>query len=253
MIDRKLYKGYFTQDDMSQWKCPTCGSGSLQVVKDKFIEQFNSATEMNYHEEWFVAPEMIVNTFTTILTCSNPRCKEAVTCSGIGYVETEYIQLYNGDHDREYVDYFKPIFFYPPLHLFNIPQKTPDDVKESAKSSFSLLFNNQSAAANQIRIALECLLTHMGIKRYNNSGGRRRRLNLHQRIDLLPTKYQHVKDLCFAIKWLGNSGSHCGDEITMDNVFDGYDMLSFLLDEVYANRQIHAKQLAKRINAKKGV
>ncbi|CAA6826711.1 MAG: Unknown protein [uncultured Sulfurovum sp.] len=192
---------------------------------------------------------MIEYTFTTLLTCSNQRCKEVVTCLGRGYVKTKY----GRNNDIEYIEYFKPIFFYPALQIFDIPVKTPEEVKAHIHSSFSLFFNNPSAAANQIRIALECLLTHMKIKRYNISNGKQRRLNLHQRIELLPAKYQHVKDLFFAIKWLGNSGSHCGDKITMDNVFDGYDMLSFLLEELYENRQTHAKKLAKKINDNKGV
>ena len=34
MIKRELYKGYFTQMDMSKWQCPTCNSGSLQAIQD---------------------------------------------------------------------------------------------------------------------------------------------------------------------------------------------------------------------------
>ncbi len=56
-----------------------------------------------------------------------------------------------------------------------------------------------------------------------------------------------------AIKWLGNAGSHCGDKMTFDDVFDGYDMLSFILDELYDNKHEHVKKLAKKINKKKGV
>jgi hypothetical protein len=252
MIDRKLYKGWFKQKDMSSWLCPTCNKGVLQLDPKKFICEYNSATKQNIHEEWFEAPEWIVNTFTAVLTCTNPSCEEIVISSGTGSIEPEHVETYDG-FDLDYVEYYKPLFFHPSLQIFSIPDKTPEDVKKAIKSSFSLLFNNQTSAANQIRIALECLLTHMKINRYRNSRGKRKRLNLHERINLLPAKYQHVKDLCFAIKWLGNSGSHCGDEITMDNVFDGYDMLSFLLDELYANRQTHAKQLAKKINTKKGV
>jgi len=70
---------------------------------------------------------------------------------------------------------------------------------------------------------------------------------------LLATKYDGHKEICSAIKWLGNAGSHCEEELDIDNIFDGYDMLSFLLDEIYNNRHHHVKKLAKNINAKKGV
>lgn len=59
MIDRKLYKGYFTQEDMSKWHCPTCNSGSLQVIEDKFILQHDSATKINYHKDGFDGYEML--------------------------------------------------------------------------------------------------------------------------------------------------------------------------------------------------
>lgn len=214
--------------------------------------QHNAATEMYYHEDWFDVPNMIVYTFTALLSCTNPSCKEVVSCSGTGSVETEYVYTNNG-HDRNYVEYFKPFFFYPSLNFFHIPDKTPEDVKSSIIASFSLVYNNKSAAANQVRIALECLLTHLKIKQYAISGGRRKKLTLHSRIVLLTVKHQKIKDICLAIKWLGNAGSHCNDEISFDDVFDGYDMLSFVLEELYDNKHTHVKRLAKKINAKKGV
>lgn len=253
MIDRKLYKGYFTKEDMSKWQCPTCNSSALQVVEEQFIEKHNSATEINYHEDWFDAPEMIVYTFTALLSCTNPQCKEVVACSGTGSVEEEYYTHYGRD-ERKYVEYYKPYFFYPHLQLFKIPENTPQEIKKAIEDSFSFIFTNKSAAANKIRIALECLLTHLKVKRYIITRRRKRkRLTLHERILLLASKYDGLKEICSAIKWLGNSGSHCDEDMKIDDVFNGYDMISFLLDEIYDNRHHHVKKLAKNINAKKGV
>lgn len=249
MIKRELYMGYFTQDAMSKWQCPTCDSGSLQVMQNKFIKQHNSVTARHYHEEWFEAPEMIEYTFTTLLSCTNPSCKEVISCSGTGGVEQEQ---YTYD-DYRYVEYFRPVHFYPSLKIFQIPEKTPKNVQYSIMSSFSLVFNNKLAAANQVRIALECLLTHLKIKQYDTRSGKRKKLTLHRRIGLLPAKHQKIKDICLAIKWLGNAGSHCNDEMSFDDVFDGYDMLSFVLEELYDNKHIQVQKLAKKINAKKGV
>jgi len=174
MIDRKLYQGYFTKEDMSKWQCPTCNSSALKVVEEQFIEKYNSATEINYHEDWFDAPEMIVYTFTALLSCTNPQCKEVVACSGVGCVKEEYYSYYGRDK-RKYTKYYKPYFFYPALNIFQIPEKTPENVKESIRSSFSLIFTNPPSAANQIRIALECLLTALGIKRFNIKPGQKRK------------------------------------------------------------------------------
>ena len=253
MINRDLYKGYFTKEQLSQWQCPTCNNSSLQVIEEQFIEKYNSATEINYHEDFFNAPEMIVYTFTALLSCTNAECKEVVTCSGTGCVEEEYYSYYGKD-ERKYVEYYKPCFFYPHLQLFKIPENTPTEIKKAIEDSFSLVFTNKSAAANKIRIALECLLTHLKVKRYTITRRRKRkRLTLHERILLLATKYDGLKEICSAIKWLGNSGSHCDEDMECDDVFNGYDMISFLLDEIYDNRHHHVKKLAKTINAKKGV
>ena len=252
MIDRKLYEGYFTKEEMSKWQCPTCNSSALKVVEEQFIEKHNSATEINYHEDWFDAPAMIVYTFTALLSCTNPQCKEVVACSGTGGVEEEYYSDY-GREERKYVEYYKPCFFYPALNIFPIPEKTPDNVRESISSSFSLVFTNPSSSANQVRISIECLLTHLKVKQYHTSAGKRRKLTLHRRIELLSEKYKKITDVCLAIKWLGNAGSHCEDKITFDDVFNGYDMLSFVLEELYDNKHTHVQKLAKKINAKKGV
>ncbi len=255
MIDRKLYKGYFLKEDMNSWVCPKCNKGTLQVSKDKFLFDENSTTKQFSSHEDFNLPMDIIYTYTALLTCTNPKCNEVVTSSGTGGVDVIGQTLTpEGYTNTEYGDYFQPRYFYPPLQIFKIPDATPEEIKQAIETSFSLVFNNKSAAANQIRIALECLLTQLKVKRFNTrTGHRRTRLNLHQRIGLLPAKYQEVKDVCFAIKWLGNSGSHCDEDMKFNDVFDGYDMLSFVLDEIYDNRHNHVKKLAKTINAKKGV
>lgn len=259
MIDRKLYKKYFSKDDIPNWKCPTCNNSILSINENKIISKNNSFTEINQGEDGF-EPEMASFIFTVIFSCNNPKCKEVVSCCGSGYWEEEpYDDYKNMEQRLEYVSYYTPHYFYPPLHFFEIPKKTPEDVSNAIIQSFSLFFTNKSSSANQIRVALECLLTHLKINKYEKRFNKKtnknymNRLSLNDRIKLLKPKYQHIKDLCIAIKWLGNSGSHCGEELTSDNIFDGYDLLSVLLEELYNNKQEHAKKLAKKINTKKGV
>jgi len=242
MIDRKLYEGYFTKEDMSKWQCPTCNSSALKVVEEQFIQKHNSETEINYHEDWFNAPEMIVYTFTALLSCTNPQCKEVVACSGTAGVEREQYSY----EDSQYVEYFKPYFFYPSLNIFQIPEKTPDNVKNSIVTSFSLLFSNTSAAANKIRSALECLLIEIDSTQPDG-------ITLHRRIKLLTDEYQKIQEFCFAVKWLGNAGSHCEDNMTMNDVFDGYDILLFVLEELYDNKHERLSAIVETINENKGI
>jgi hypothetical protein len=254
MIDRKLYEGWFFKNEMNSWRCPRCNSGTLNLENDKFLMEENATTKQFFHHEDFNIPYDLEFTYTAMLICTNPKCQEVVVSTGKGGmgVINETITP-EGYIDTQYDNIFKPVFFHPPLHIFRIPEDTPENIKQAIISSFSLAFNNHSAAANQIRIALECLLTHLKVKRFETIRGKRKRLNLHQRIELLPVKHKNIKEVCLAIKWLGNAGSHCDDKMSFDDVFDGYDMLSFVLEELYDNKHEHVKKLAKRINEKKGV
>ncbi|MCW8895536.1 DUF4145 domain-containing protein [Sulfurimonas sp.] len=253
MIDRTPYKKKFTKDNIPNWICPSCLNGVLHSSEKHFISEDTGGTKRGWNEEWF-DPEMAMLTYTAMFTCTNSKCQESVASSGYGYLEQEYFYNQEGQHDYEYVAYYRPLFFHPTLQIFKIPNEAPESVKKAIENSFSTVLINKSASANQVRIAVECLLTHLKIKQFNVRIGRRRqRLNLHQRIELLPVKYKKIKDICLAIKWLGNAGSHCDEDMKIDDVFDGYDMLSFVLEELFDNKHVHVKKLAKKINTKKGV
>ncbi|UBI32352.1 DUF4145 domain-containing protein (plasmid) [Acinetobacter variabilis] len=77
---------------------------------------------------------------------------------------------------------------------------------------------------------------------------------LHLRIEQdVPT---HVilspyKDYLMAIKWLGNSGSHDLEEITLQDIMDVYEIMEFVLRNLYGNVQ-NTLQKAQLINQKKG-
>jgi hypothetical protein len=38
--------------------------------------------------------------------------------------------------------------------------------------------------------------------------------------------------MIYAIKWLGNAGSHDGDAVSMDDVMDSYELLEHILEEL---------------------
>jgi len=251
MIDRDLYKKNFMQYNILNWRCPICRS-NLQIENDKFLYDENYEVKILSEKEKLELLETNTLKYTAFLKCLNKDCQEVIISSGSGFVKEEFYDTREGGY-YSLVNYFTPKFFYPPLHIFKIPKDTPKDVSEAIISSFSFIFSNQSAAANQIRIALECLLTHLKVNRFKTVKRKRKRLNLHPRIGLLSSKYQKIIDVCLAIKWLGNAGSHCDDKMNFDDVFDGYDMLLFVLEELYDNKHEHVKKIAKSINEKKGI
>lgn len=95
-------------------------------------------------------------------------------------------------------------------------------------------------------------MTELGVKRFVVKNGKRQFLNLHSRIGLLPAKHSDLRDLLFAIKWLGNAGSHADSVVTLDDVMDAYELVDHVLQELYAQRAKKAKALAKLVNKKKG-
>ena len=250
-MNRKIYKRAFTKENLPEWLCPTCQKGTLEQVKDAFkYEETVFSKEAHGHEAW--EPEWITYSYSNILKCSNSNCGEIVFNVGDGFVDWDVIQGRDGYPEQVYTDYFRARYFQPPLIIFNIPDKTPDDVKESLEESFALFFSNPDSSLNHTRMALEKVLNFLKIKKYTNRDGKRFPISLHRRIDLLPTKYSHIKDLCLAVKWLGNAGSHSGDKTTRDDVLDAYEIMDAILYELFDNKKVKAKKLSKKINKNKG-
>ena len=250
-VDRKIFKFPFEKQGITKFTCPECNKGLLRVKKDTFHhKETRASSKAKHYEEW--EPEWIEYIFSCLFECTNSACKDTVSCSGIGFVSEEYFYNENGEPDRDYQDLFRPKYFTPHLKLFSLPAKTPEDIATEIFNSFSLFFSDPSSSANHIRIALEHLLTYLKIKRFTTKNGKRHYLALHNRIELLPQKFDHVKDIFIAIKWLGNAGSHSNHQITMDDVLDSYELMDELLVEIFSNTRGKAKTLAKKIIKKKG-
>jgi hypothetical protein len=251
MMDRKSYKLPLRKTGVSNFPCPTCGKGRLQVMKDKFHhEETKISKQAHHHEAW--GAEWISYIYCCLLECTDSSCKDVISSTGHGGLSEDYGHDHEGNPEVEYTEYFTPEYFTPNLEIFRIPKETPEEVAEEINKSFSLFFADPGSAANHIRISLEHLLTSLKIKRYTTKNGKRSYLALHKRIELLPTKYDHIRDLFFAIKWLGNAGSHSSTTISKDDVLDSYELMEELLTEIFGARSKKVASLAKRINKNKG-
>lgn len=250
-MDIKLYKLPFSKERFPSWVCPTCGKYALKIKKDTFTSvETSGSSQARGHDEW--DPQWIEYVYSCLLVCSSEACKEVVANSGEGFVDVDFEYDENGQLDQKWADFFRPKFFHPHLKLFSLPQGVPKDVVEEINQSFELFFCNPPSASNHIRIALENLLTYMKVKRFETRNGKKIFLNLHKRIDLIPVKYQNLKDFCLAIKWLGNAGSHSDRKITLDDVMDAYEIMDEVLKGLFEKKQEHIKKLVKTINKKKG-
>ena len=250
-MDRTVFKLPFTKIGTTKYQCPSCSKGFLKVVNESFSEkETKESRDMQGHEEW--EPEYYSSVYGGVLECSNSACKEVVSSSGYGWDEVEYFYNEEGITETEYVSYYRPVTFYPSLKPFACHKDAPENVSKEIEKSFSLIFSDPPSSANHIRVALEHLLTHLKIKRFTANNGRRHFLSLHKRIELLPAKYEGIKDIFFAVKWLGNAGSHSNHVVTLDDVLDSYDLTIELLDDIFSKKRKQAKTLAKKINKKKG-
>jgi len=251
VIDRNLYKGSFDKNQMNNnWRCPRCNAGILHLKKEKVIEEVNADTiewekidPDTFH--WQVHSSFV---YTTLLFCSNEECNEKVICSG-----SSFIEVYDSKQDSEgyvedlYQTYYKPLFFYPTINIFNIPKDTPEEVKENIIKSFNTFFSDYESSANSLRIALENIINELN----ENTELRK----LHKKIENLASpKYDNIRDKCMALKWLGNDGSHCGNQkMTSDDVLDGYDLLSFVLDTLYTTKSNYINEIVIRLNENEGI
>lgn len=251
-MNRKAYKLPFTEKGLLRWMCPSCGKGLLRIKKDTFhAEETKDSKRVPRYEAW--NPDQIEYVYSCLLECTILACKDTVANSGTGWVDfdIEYDEE-KGFAYQAWKDYFSPKHFSPHLKIFICPKGTPDNVSEEIEKSFSLFFSDASSAANHIRIAIEDLLTYLKIKHYRLKNKKRHLLFLHSRIQLLPAKYKHLQDLFFAVKWLGNAGSHSDRVVTMDDVLDAYEIMEEILQDLFVKKTKRVKSIAKKINKTKG-
>jgi hypothetical protein len=250
-MDRTSFHLPFTERNVPKWPCPKCGTGHLALLPNALVhKETPESLRDRRHEVW--EPDWIRYVFSCVFECTNADCKEVVACCGDGKVDLfEYEDEEHG-WAQSTNDRFTPKYFNPPLVLMDIPKKCPPEADAHLRESFALFFTDPGAALNCTRTAVEAILTNLGIKRFVIVKGKRRPVNLHQRIELLPAKYQDVKDMLLAVKWLGNAGSHGGEEANAGDVRTTYDLLEHALSEIYEAKGKKLKAVAKQVNKKKG-
>lgn len=249
-MDKEVYSRSFRQGEIPPWLCPVCEVGRLKLNRKSLIKRDTAKTLKDMgHPDW--EPDSSKLVFACVFDCDNKNCREPVSCSGTGgAVLYEYYDE-NG-HDQFIEDTFNPNFFSPPLILMDIPKKCPESVRNHLKESFALFYSDSGAALNCSRVAVEALLTELKVKRFTIEKKKRKLIMLHQRIMLLPKKYVDLRDILLAVKWLGNAGSHSGHAVSVDDVVDAYSLLEHILSSIYENKVELLKNLAVKINEKKG-
>lgn len=226
------------------YRCPYCEMGALQL--DGALESHQTeASKKDQKHGW--NPDLVAITFACKLKCSS--CSDVVFVSGSGGVDIDHEVDSEGELVSKWVTYHNPKFFYPPLKLIVCPDKTPYLVKVQVEAACALYFSQPDSCCNSIRAAAEEILNDLKVDLKDSSGGF---ISFSARINKLPPERDSVKALFNAIRWLGNHGSHPGSMLKRSDALDAFEILNLLLEELYSDSRLNARELAKRIIIAKG-
>ncbi|MDP9518786.1 DUF4145 domain-containing protein [Pseudomonas protegens] len=243
-MNKEILKGAFTSNNLPEYKCPHCYAGLLRI-DGEFNSKETEASRASHNEDWW-EPEHIVLVFSCTLKCTT--CSELVFMVGNGVVETDYDVDEHGEWTREYSSFFRPVFFHPALQLIDYPSKAPHEVTVPLATASSLYFSSPASCCNSIRIAAEKILTGLEVPEKDGD----KFISFGNRMQLLPDERNSVRELFSAIRWLGNHGSHPGNEVDFDDALHAFEITEYLLEEVYGERKQALKKLADAINDRKG-
>lgn len=253
-MDRQVWKRTMTRQSAWPWPCPVCAHGRLQLDKSTLVvrETRSSKDYKDSKEDGYWEPDMTTERFTCVLVCNQPSCHEPVVVCGTTGEE----QAPDGEGGWDWEEYLMPVFFHPALPIIATPKATPDQIRKEVEKAFATYWCDLLSCANRIRNAIELLLTYLKIPRFqiDPQKRRRRRLWLHQRIELFCKRSQQDRKLAtmmFAVKVIGNEGSHPG-KLTQDDLLDAFEMLEHLLKIFFVPPDADKiSELAKAIHKRK--
>lgn len=246
-MDRDLWLRSLYLERCPPWPCPICAKGNLAIVTKSLVshETANSKRLRN-HDAW--DPDWIAYGFTAWAECKHSQCKQHVGIVGTGSVGP----VQDDEGNVEWSDYFVPTYFSPALNIINLPAKCPENVKQELESAFALYWAHNTACAGRIRVALELLLDHLGVKkRGKDKNGKFYDLKLHARVEIYTKANAAAGAQLMALKWLGNSGAHEGT-ISKEDLLDAFEILEHTLAEIIEQRSKKVATLAKKMIKKHG-
>jgi hypothetical protein len=244
-IVKDLWTTPFRAGQAPLWTCSSCQSGTLYLEKESLASAQTAESRAFEHGDY----DDIRLRFSAFFKCSNSECQEPYSVSGGGHLE---IEPSGDDSSYEYVEYHRVEFFAPGPLVFRIPEECPLEVRYQILRAFSLFLGDPASAGNKTRLAVERILDNYKIpKSARKKNGKLRYLSLQERLDRFQAKKPKDSERLRAIKWLGNIGSHT-NALSRDDLFDAFEILSLVLDELYGARTVRVDAIAKQINKKKG-
>lgn len=249
-IYRDLWIKEFTEDSIPEWMCPNCKKGVLTKKKGKF-ELVENNLSISYHEMEDWDANFRRGVFSGMIYCN--KCGEVIAISGSfhGAIVGHYIEGLNEYCEGE-ADFLTPEYFTPSIEIFPITEHFPQKITDKIKESFKLFFSDASSCANKVRTVVELLMDHYKINKTKDIRGKRKKMQLHERIQLFGLKHKEAGKYLMAIKWLGNHGSHSTDTITKIDVLDAFEILEHTLNLLFNNETSRIDKITNQIIKRKG-
>ncbi len=170
------------------------------------------------------------------LLCQNDECSEV----GVLVMSGE---IYS-DGEAGYEMLFTPTYVNPAPNFFTLSDKYPFKIRLLLEQAFSLFWIDQASCGNKLRVAVEELLTQLGVEQHIvkngvpalSKKGYPRQIGLQERLDKCK-KHGKVESKCIraleAIKWLGNESSHSSDGVFQDTTYKSIMVFGAVLEQIY--------------------
>ncbi len=244
-IDRRFWKGTLTESYAPRWPCPSCTMGVLRLKRETLHYRETAESRRSHYDEHLDITD-VAFAFSALLECN--RCSGKISCCGVGGYEL--VDDINGEGKVHFDHqlYFVPKYFSTPMEIFRPSARCPNTVKEQLRNSFAVFFCDLGAAANHVRQCLEEILSDAGIQSRNSRG---KFVSLKTRIKSFGDRDQENADRAHALRWIGNFGSH-PQALTKDDLFDAYEILEVLLEDIYVGHQRSVQQMVEQINKTRG-
>lgn len=193
--------------------------------------------------------EELFGTFDGHLTCTRSACGQAVSVAG----DWRYVFDFDEDVSSErFADEYRVRYMNPAPLLIELPARTPAKVEAAVRAASEVIWLNANAAANQLRQAVEELLTAKKVRKQTlTTKNKIERLTTHQRIVAFRAVNPEVAALLEAVKWIGNSGSH-ESSLTVADVLTGANYLALALRRLYDTSDAKLLAQVKAVNKKRG-
>jgi hypothetical protein len=235
--------GWVDEGDWPAITCPTCAVGQLSTPKSAITlipiadpENGRSFPENGYFHGTF--------------TCRRNKCKEIVAATGRYEMES----VFDAKSERlgYKATYHLQLVLPPLLIILALPNATPQIVCTRIKEAALILWADPNAASSRLRLAIEGLLTHEGMRRYKIVRHKRVRLTTHERLKELEHYVGFPATAFEAVKWIGNQGTHEND-LTVKDVLEASEILGYGLELLYGNRDDLFERKVRKVIKAKGI